>query len=428
VTDGTLPAGLNLESDGQVHGSPSTVGAYSVEITATNAHGADAETYTGTVDAILATAPTITEVTPDDESLTFEFTAPSSTGGAVVVGYEYSIDGGGSWLPGPFGVAASPLTVSGLANGTSYSVKLRAVTVAGGGAASGVADGTPRTIAAQPTLIAVTPGDHSLVVDFTPPSDDGGSAIVGYRYSVDGGATWSAAVVPTTTSPVAIYGLNNGETYVVALRAVSDAGDGIASSAMSGVPAVAPVPLPGETDPPELQFGIGDGSENGETVTVVSGPERAGWTVSTPSVSLTLEAYDSHAGLVARSGGVAYFEGYVGGYVLVSGDGFKPGSTVDLWIFSTPVRLGSLTVASDGTFTGMLSLPASLKIGSHTVQVNGVTTAGATASTSVGVRMGTAPSSLAITGGTAGWALAAQMICAGMALVIVGTRRSRVQA
>jgi PKD repeat protein len=425
VTDGALPAGLTLESDGQVHGSPTTVGAYSVEITATNAHGSDVATYTGTVDAIPATAPTITGVTPDDGSLTFEFTAPISTGGAVIIGYDYSLDGGSSWLSGPFGIAASPLTISGLANGTDYSVTLRAVTVAGGGAASGAADGTPRTIAEQPTLDSVAAGDHSLVVEFTPPSDDGGSAIAGYRYSVDGGVTWSASVVATTASPLTIYGLENGQAYLVALRAVSDAGDGGASSTMLGVPVAAPVALPGETDPPELQLGIGDGSENGETVTVFSGPDRAGWTVSTASISLTLAAYDSHARLVA-GGGEAYFEGYLGGYVLVSGEGFKPGSTVDVWMFSTPMKLGSLTVTSDGSFSGMVSLPVSLGVGAHTVQVNGVTAGEQTASTSLGVRLGIEPRGLATTGGTVGGALAAPLVCAGLVLLIVGRRRREV--
>uniref|UniRef100_UPI0025C7414F fibronectin type III domain-containing protein n=1 Tax=Demequina sp. TaxID=2050685 RepID=UPI0025C7414F len=426
VTDGALPAGLTLEVDGQVHGTPTTVGAYAVEITATNAHGTDVATYSGTVDAIPATAPVVTAVTPDDASLVLEFTAPGSTGGAVVTGYQYSLDVGTSWLAGPFGVASSPLTITGLVNGTTYSVVLRAVTSAGPGAASGAADGTPRTIASAPTVDSVTAGDHSIVVAFTPPADDGGSAIVGYRYSVDGGSTWSSSIVATTTSPLTVFGLENGQAYSVALRAVSAAGDGVASSATWGTPVSAPVAMPGQSAPPELDPGVGDGSLDGQRVTVTSGAAGAGWKVSTPSVSLTLEAYDSSARLVTGGGGEAYFEGYVGGYVLVSGEGFKPGSTVEVWIFSTPMKLGALTVASDGTFSGMVKLPASLGVGAHTVQVNGVTAGGHTASTSLGVRLGAEPSGLAVTGGTVGGALAAQLLFAGMALVIVGRRRREV--
>lgn len=423
VTAGALPSGLTLESDGQLHGTPTAVGPYSVQITATNTHGADAVTYTGTVDAIAATAPAITDVTADDTTLTFTFTPPASLGGASITGYQYSLDGGSSWQAGPFGVTSSPLTIGGLANGTTYSVMLRAVTVAGGGAASEAAAGTPRTVASAPTLDVVTAGDHSLVVDFTPPVDDGGDAVVGYRFSVDGGTTWSTEVLPLTASPLTIFGLENGQTYEVALAAVNAAGDGASSAAMSGVPVAAPVTIPGEDGPPELGLGLGVGVENGAQVPVTSGSTGVGWKVSGPSVSVSLEAYDLHAKLVAGSGGGAYLQVYRGGYVLVSGEGFKPGSTADVWMFSTPTKLGSLTVDGDGTFSGMLRLPTSLTVGAHTIQVNGVTTADVTSSTSLGLRVGNAPRGLASTGASVGWALAAQMMCAGAALVIVGRRR-----
>ncbi len=426
VTGGTLPAGLTLEPDGRLHGTPSTVAGYSVEITAANDNGSDAFTYTGNVDPIPATAPTITAVTPDDTSLTLDFAVPGSNGGAAVTGYEYSLDAGGSWQPGPFGVVTSPLTVAGLANGTEYSVTLRAVTVAGGGAASAAADGTPRTIALAPTLEAVTAGDHSLVVTFTPPADDGGDAVLGYRYSLDSGTTWSDDVVPTTTSPLTVFGLDNGRTYEVALAAVNRAGDGASSSVLSGVPVSSPATLPGEVAPPALALGIGVATQNGELVPVTSRLTGHGWEVATSSVVVSLEAYDLHAELVAGSGGEAYFQGYRGGYVLVRGEGFKPGSMADVWIFSTPEKLGSLTVASDGTFSGMLRLPTSLSVGSHTIQVNGVTAASETSSTSTGVRMNNAPKGLAVTGASVGWGLAVQMMCAGAALVIVGRRRRAV--
>lgn len=422
VTDGALPPGLTLEADGNVHGTPTTVGAYAVEITATNTHGSDVANYSGTVEAIPATAPVITAVTPDDASLTLEFAAPSSTGGAVVTGYQYSLDGGTSWLAAPFGVTSGPLSITGLVNGTTYPVALRPVTVAGPGAASAPMDGTPRTVASAPTIDSVTASDHGLVVTFTPPSDDGGDAIMGYRYSLDGGATWNANVVATTTSPLSIFGLENGMGYDIALAAVNDAGDGAPSSVVSGVPVAAPVPLPGGALP-EPPRGTGVGVKDGERVPATSELTSTGWKVTTDDVMISLQAYDMNARLVAGSGGEAYFQGYRGGYVLVRGDGFKPGSTAEVWIFSTPLKLGSLTVDSDGSFRGMLSLPTSLTVGAHTVQVNGVTASSESASTSVGIRMGNAPQGLASTGASVGWALAVQLTCAGLALVIVGRRR-----
>ena len=61
------------------------------------------------------------------------FTAPSSNGGSTITDYEYQLDGG-SWVSAS--TTTSPVVISGLTNGTSYSVKLRAVNAVGGGAAS----------------------------------------------------------------------------------------------------------------------------------------------------------------------------------------------------------------------------------------------------------------------------------------------------
>ena len=109
--------------------------------------------------------------------------------------------------------------------------------------------------------------------------------------------------------------------------------------------------------------------------------------------------------------------------MLVKGEGFKPGSVADVWVFSTPVKLGSLTVDSDGTFRGMLPLPPSLAVGNHTVQINGVSADEETTSLSVGIRLASARSGLAATGTHVKWAFALQLMCAGFAMLMVARRR-----
>ena len=49
VTAGTLPAGLTLSSAGVLSGTPTTAGAYSFTVTATNTAGTDPQAYTGSV-------------------------------------------------------------------------------------------------------------------------------------------------------------------------------------------------------------------------------------------------------------------------------------------------------------------------------------------------------------------------------------------
>ena len=65
-----------------------------------------------------------------------------------------------------------------------------------------------------------------------------------------------------------------------------------------------------------------------------------------------------------------------GHYITVSGDGYRPGTEVVAWLFSTPRRLGTLRVAADGSFASRLLVDSTVEFGEHTAQVNGYTAAG----------------------------------------------------
>jgi subtilisin family serine protease len=90
-----------------------------------------------------------------------------------------------------------------------------------------------------PTGITITPSSGSLSVRFTAAAA-GTSPITSYKYSVNGGTTWATRQTGTTASPIVITGLTNGTTYSVSIRAVSLAGDGAASTAVSVMIPVAP--------------------------------------------------------------------------------------------------------------------------------------------------------------------------------------------
>ena len=172
-------------------------------------------------------APTITSVTPSDGSLSVVFGAASSS--LPVLDYQYSLDGGTTWVSG--GVTSSPLTISGLTNGTTYSILLRAVSGAGDGLASAPASGTPSALPGAPTITSITPGGDgtSLGVAFVP-GYTGGSPIISYQFATSVGAgtnnfgSWTTAT--GTSSPLTITGLSNGTTYSVELRATNSDGSG----------------------------------------------------------------------------------------------------------------------------------------------------------------------------------------------------------
>ncbi|MDU4696584.1 MAG: S-layer homology domain-containing protein [Paenibacillus sp.] len=79
-------------------------------------------------------APTDITAAPGDGQLTVTWTAPTGTGGSPITTYEISIDGGGNWESTDS--TNTNYIYTGLTNGTSYTVKVRAVNAIGKGAAS----------------------------------------------------------------------------------------------------------------------------------------------------------------------------------------------------------------------------------------------------------------------------------------------------
>ena len=181
-------------------------------------------------------APSIDSITAGDGQLSVHFTAPTSSGGRNITDYKYSTDNGATWVSASS--TSSPIVITGLANGTSYNVKILAVNSVGDGTPSSAVSAEPSGVVVgpdAPQIEDVIPGDGKLTVRFTPPANDGGASITDYEYSTDNGVTWVST--GSTTSPIVITGLTNGTSYNVQLRAVNSSGAGTASTVISGSPA-----------------------------------------------------------------------------------------------------------------------------------------------------------------------------------------------
>jgi fibronectin type 3 domain-containing protein len=163
---------------------------------------------------------------------------PGANGGRAITAYQWTIDGGLTWTA--FSTTSLSQSITGLANGNAYSVKVRALNVAGAGSASSIATATPAGLASAPPITGVTGGNASVVVSFTAPVDNGGAAITNYEFSTNNGVSFTALATPSTVSPMTITGLTNGSTYAIKIRAVTSIGAGAASSATNGYPLTAP--------------------------------------------------------------------------------------------------------------------------------------------------------------------------------------------
>jgi len=81
------------------------------------------------------------------------FSDPISNGGATITNYEYSTNNGSTWQSLSPTDATSPITISGLTDGTSYSVRIRAVNSYGSGIASEAINVVPGLLSQISNLI-----------------------------------------------------------------------------------------------------------------------------------------------------------------------------------------------------------------------------------------------------------------------------------
>jgi hypothetical protein len=88
-------------------------------------------------------APTSLAATAKASSAEISFTDPSSSGGAAITNYEYTLNNGSTWVALSPADTSTPITVPGLTDGQSYSIKLRAVNSYGGGTPSAAVSVTP---------------------------------------------------------------------------------------------------------------------------------------------------------------------------------------------------------------------------------------------------------------------------------------------
>jgi hypothetical protein len=195
------------------------------------------ETYTGqsfvAIPAALPAAPTDLSVAGGNSSVTAVWLPPVSDGGAPILSYQVSIGTGpaGPWIQS-ISVDPSSANFSGLINGLTYYVVVRAMNAVGSGNTTEPMEAVPRSVPYPPfDLKLVGATNDSLNVNWSAPSESGGSLFLTYvlNYTVAGTSNWSTIAGITGTS-WNISGLRSGINYTVQVAASNDLGDGGFSS------------------------------------------------------------------------------------------------------------------------------------------------------------------------------------------------------
>lgn len=184
-------------------------------------------------------APTNLSATAGDAQATIAFIAGADNGSDIEY-YQYSlndVDYTDLALPND----VSPVTIPGLANGTAYSIRLKAVNNVGASDASDpVAVTLPALPPAAPTDLSATAGDGQAVIAFTAGAPNG-EPITNYQYRTNTDVAYTALNPADAASPITIPGLTNGTAYVITLKAVNSMG---ASTDDSELVSVTPAAVP----------------------------------------------------------------------------------------------------------------------------------------------------------------------------------------
>src|SRR6185312_15666138 len=169
---------------------------------------------------------------------------PANLGNLILTGYkiERSVNGG-SWytIVSNTGSTGTTYSDTGLSPSTTYTYRVSAITILLVSSPSNTASATtasPVTVSQPPTGLTASADSFSqITLNWNAPSNNGGSAIIGYKIarSSDGGSTWSTIVSNTgsTSTTYSNSGLSPNTTYSYRVYAINSVGTSSPSNTAS---------------------------------------------------------------------------------------------------------------------------------------------------------------------------------------------------
>ncbi|MDQ1382985.1 MAG: hypothetical protein QOG65_364, partial [Actinomycetota bacterium] len=208
---------------------------YTCTVTAQNARGSSAPSAASNnfVPAAVPGAPTSVAAARAGSGMgSVSFTAPTDTGGTPITSYIATCSASGGTTGMQTG-SGSPLVVSGLTNGKSYTCTVTAQNTQGSSPPSTASNSfVPATVPGAPTSVTVSLSGATASVAFTAPASNGGSAITGYSASC-ASSNQGVTKTGTGTSPITVAGLTPGKTYTCTVAATNQYGTGTRSAPSS---------------------------------------------------------------------------------------------------------------------------------------------------------------------------------------------------
>ena len=353
------------------------------------------------ISSVVPSAPILNSLTASDAAISVSFTLGNS-GGSPLLNHEYSLNNGTTWSAWPAGSITSPLNIAGLRNGTEYQVVVRAKNAVGHSDASNMLAVTPiapvvipslpaqnaagpnsattsptQTVPEQSTTTSVSSSTTTTIfVVTTVTANPAGSlptttvsrrAVTTTTAQRNGQITTTTTTrVRTTTTSLTTTTVKNrlpDSSQIPPLSTVQTQ-----TTVFQSIEPLAPSVTVSDTVPPSLapskSAAVVDGVSATLEVRVVN-DEQVVATVGESTLALMSLGDNGAPEPLLPNGSIAV---NAGGKIRVNGKGMMPADPIEIWIYSTPVKLGEVVVSADGSFSGEFVLPSGIALGSHKIQ------------------------------------------------------------
>jgi outer membrane protein OmpA-like peptidoglycan-associated protein len=428
------PGAIDLPITGLAPGTTYYFNAYSSDSSAILNSSGTAGSFTTDAAAPSVTTGAATSVASTTATLPGTVNANGAATSALTIKYsatQADVDAGGGTAAtvsptsatgaGDTSVSAA---VTGLSAGTTYYYRVSATNSVGttnGSTRSFTPLDAPSVTTGAATSVAATsatlPGTvnakgaatSALTIKYSTTQADvdagGGTAATVSPASATGGSDTSVSAAVTGLSASTTYyyrasatnsvGTTNGSTRSFTTTA-SGGGGGGSSTPSTDTPTTtpttpttvtpaAPSPL-GPQDGPPLTPGGTTVTTGGQPTPVTTVPNKTRGTVTSSGDDWSLTTGGrTAAGKSQPTSPTGVVQVPQGGSVVVSGKGYEPGTSVQVYAMNPALLLGTFTVGADGTFRDSVTWPAGLGTGAGVLQVNGFSINGAVRSYSLGL-------------------------------------------
>ncbi len=387
-----------------------SAGSYSqIKIRAVNAIGSGtaSNTRSATVTAPAPNPPTSLSATTGDGQITIAFTAGSDNGYAIS-NYKYSLDGS-TYIAFSPSITSSPVIISGLTNGTLYSITLKAVNTNGDSSASSSVTATPEI----PT-VTVSSGSTSTPTPSPTPTPSVSTRTSPRPQPRPTNLINNPLIIPTQIpSPSPLPTITPG-TSIKPMPLIKKSIDELIVELKPKILDLFTSPTPKSTnvtngDNTSLPTPVPTFDNLKALELVPTSPDKK--VVELPSLVLVNDIPEpskvvivdnTTAQIVTPGGGLLNVAAKDGeekipvdnrgrvqmvreNNVETEGKGMAPNTEFAVYLFSEPILLGVGKTDNKGQFFASFPVEDELPIGDHTLQVNGLLPDGKTASISMPV-------------------------------------------